>query len=307
MKRSLGSFLLGSSLLLAAACDTPSNGSLGSMSLTTSAPTIENGFTTSDGWSVKYTRFVVNVSAATVAGDDGVVASAADPQIIDFVAPGPKTLLSEDNRTARAWEAVSVEVGPATAESAVVDPVTEADRTMLVTNGYSVYVEATMTKTTQVTDAAGVTTPVTVTKSLKLGYGLDTQFTKCTAIINNVPTGLVVPTNGSDTAEIGFAGDVLFYDNLQSQGRQLRGDPLAAADVNNDGAIDNTELSSVSVETARNGSNNAYNAPGIADLDAFVGAQTRGIVATFRTTGSCTVTPLDDTTSAGASATRGTP
>lgn len=296
MKRSFGLFLLCSAAALGVlpACDeNPSSGALGSVALTTGAPTIESGFSTADGWNVKYMRFVVNVSA-TVAGDDGVVAVKSDPQIIDLAVPGAKTLLSEANRTARAWEAVSVEVGPATKDSSVVDPVTEADMAMFVTNAYSVYLEATMTKTTQVTDGNGVTAPVTVTKTLKLGYGLDTQFTKCTANIGNIPTpGLVVAKNGSDSAEIGFAGDVLFFDNLQSQGRQLRGDPLAAADANNDGLIDNTELSGVSVETARGGNNNIYNAPGIADLDAFVGAQTRGIVTTFRTTGTCTVTPVE--------------
>lgn len=265
------------------ACDeNPDTPPLGSLSLTTNAaPSIHDGFTTSDGWAVKYTHFVVNVSAVTVQGNDNVIPASATAQVIDLVPPGSQTLVTADNRVARAWEKVSFEIAPTTADSAPLGGVAPADVANLATGGISVFVQGTMTKGA-------------VTKTLTFGFTPNTKYEACTGTINGVPTpGLVVPKDGSDTAAIGFAGDVLFFDNLISRGHVLRGDPIAAADANKDGAIDNAELTAVTLDSVRAAivpaPGSIYESvDGIKDLNGFMNNQARSIVTTFRDTGSCT-------------------
>lgn len=273
---------LGLGLGLTAACDeNPDTPPFGSLELTTSAATVQQGFTTTDGWAVKYTHFVVNVSSVTVQGNDNVIPASATAQVLDLVPPEPQVLVTADNRVARAWEKVSFEIAPTTADSAPLGGVSATDVANLATGGISVFVQGTMTK-----DA--------VTKSFSFGFTPDTKYEACTGTLNGLPTpGLVVPKDGKDTAAIGFTGDVLFFDNLVSRGHVLRGDPIAKADANNDGSIDNAELTAVTLDTARAAivpsPGSIYESvDGIADLNGFMNNQARSIVATFRDTGTCT-------------------
>lgn len=263
--------------VLAAACSTKADlPKLGSMELTTSAPTAEKGFTTTDGWSITYGRFLVHVTAAEVAGADGVVAASATGVFLDQVAPGPKSLLSATLRTARPWESVSLEIGPAAKDEenpTLLDPVKDADRDMMQAAGLSLYVEGKATKSSAV-------------KTFKWGFTTDTTFGDCEE--SNVP-GLVVPPDGKDTADIGMAGNVLFADDLAAGA--LRFDVIAGADANDDGDVTLDELKAVTLETARQGGG-AYatgDDAGVGDLGAFVQALTPRVVARFRAAGTCKI------------------
>lgn len=253
---------------------------LGSLTITTSAPSVESEFATTDGWTVKYSRFRVNLTTVTVAGYDGVVTAKAAPQVFEQAIPGAKELLTSANRIARSWEDVSFEIGPATAESAPVAPVTEADRDGMI-GTTSVLVEGTMTK-------AGVT------KRFLWGLSPRTQYTSCIGRVDGafIP-GLVVPANGSDTGDIRMDGTVLFFDNLAALGHVLRGDPIAAADTNNDGQILLTELAAVPLDRARESKGLYGPLAGVEDLAGFLNAQARSIVVSFRAEGDCRITPID--------------
>jgi hypothetical protein len=264
---------------LVLACDEdPTIPNLGSMDITTTAPTAEREFTTADGWVVKLDRFLVHVTTVNVAGADQVLAASSTPQIIDQVALGAKPLLSAPLRTARPWEDVSLQIGPATAETdtVVLEPVKDADRLMMEKDRLSIYVEGKASK-------AGIT------KAFKWGFGSDTLYTDCGETQNgNVVRGLVVPTNGNDTADVGMSGDVLFSDDLV--GGAPRADAIMLADADNDGVITLAELAAVPLETARAGGAPYVTPEGseIADLEAFVTALAPRIVTRFRATGKCT-------------------
>lgn len=276
--------LLGTALSLLACDVNPSTPPVGSLSLTTSAPTVQQGFATVDGWNVKYNRFLVNVAAVNVAGTDRVLTASSEAQLFDLVPPDPQTLVSADNRTARAWENVNLEVAPATEDSALMGAVTEADRTAMVDGGFSVYVEATLTRGTE-------------TKTLRAGFTPDTKYEACTATVSGAPRpGLLIPANGSDAATVGFAGDVLFFDNLVTRGHVLRADPIVAADASGDGVIDNEELAAVALDaTFRAATVGLYEQlPGVADLNAYLNEQARSVVATFRDNGTCTTTAVTE-------------
>lgn len=265
-----------------AACDeNPKQPPLGTVAITTTAPTIETGFATVDGWNVKYTRFLVHVSAINVAGNDGVLTASATGQVLDQVPAPPKVLLESSNRVARAWEDVSFEIGPATADSAPIAPVTDADRDAMIASGTSLFVEGTMTKGTDV-------------KSFQWGLSPRTSYTGCTGSLNGalVP-GLIVPTNGTDTGDIVMDGSVLFFDNLATRGHLLRGDPIAAADADNNGVILLTELANVSLDTARASTGLYGPLDGVSDLAAYLNAQARSLVVAFRADGDCRITPID--------------
>jgi hypothetical protein len=262
-----------------AACDEdPSFQKLGSMDVTTSAPTVETEFVTSDGWLVKYDRFLVHVTGVNVSGTDRVLAASATPQIIDQVAAAPKSLLSARLRTARAWEDVSFQIGPATvgADTTVVPPVKEADRDMMQKDRLSLYVEGKASK-------AGVV------KAFKWGFSTDTIYKDCEENRNGaVVRGLVVPPDGNDTADIVMSGDALFADDLA--GGIVRAEAVTAADADNDGVVTLAELRATPLDKARSAGApySIGDKADVADLGAFVEALTPRVVTRFRAAGKCT-------------------
>ncbi|MBX3227500.1 MAG: hypothetical protein KIT84_14185 [Labilithrix sp.] len=277
--------ILSSALALvigAAACEEPSHPPLGGVAITTSAPTIEGDFTTVDGWNVKYSRFIVNVSAITIAGYDGVITASATSQLVDQTQPPTKLLLTSANRIARAWEDVSFEIGPTTAETEPLEPVTEVDRDTLAVSRASIFVEGTMTRGNDV-------------KSFRWSLSPRTRYSACSARVNGATLpGLLVPENGADTGDILMDGTVLFFDNLATRGHVLRGDPIAAADLNKDGVVQLTELANVPLDEARKSTGLYGPIAGVDDLAAFLNAQARSIVVSFRGEGDCRITPVDE-------------
>ena len=159
--------------------------------------------------------------------------------------------------------------------------VTDADRDAMITGSVSVLVEGSMTKGT-------------VVKTFRWGLSPRTRYSACVGDRSGalVP-GLVVPANGTDTGDIRMDGTVLFFDNLASRGHVLRGDPIAAADADNNGEILLTELSGVPLDTARKSSWLYGPLAGVEDLAGFMNAQARSIVVAFRSTGDCSITPID--------------
>ncbi len=270
--------------IASAACDgTLSDQQHGSLELTTSSATAEKGFTSSDGWSVKLTHLFVDVSAITVAGSDGVVTASATSQIVDQVPAGPKSLLSATVRTARPWEDVSFEIAPAALVDDVgpsfVDPVKQADVDAMVKGGFSISV-------------VGAATKGDVTKSFSWGFTTDTIHSACAGELNgaSVP-GLVVPRDGTDTADIAMDGSVLLSDSLGGGGAStLRFDPFAAADADKDSVVTLDELQAVTLDSLKAAKTGNYETPEgstIVDLRGFTEELTRRVVSSFRAKGSC--------------------
>jgi hypothetical protein len=278
--------MLACAVSLLAACGPPSEQSHGSLELTTSSVTAERGFTTTDGWNVTFKQLLVNVSAVTVAGLDGVVTASATAQIVDLVTPGPKTLLLATVRKARPWEDVSFAIGPATLTDDVapapVEPVTSGDVDRMLRDGLSFYVDGSASR-------GGVT------KRFTWALTTSALFTECEGELGGaVVRGLVVPKDGSDAADIGMRSDALFSDDLLAVGAATRFDAFASADADKNDDVTLAELGAVTLESVRAANAGPYGAPEgtpVGDLRAFTEELARHTVSTFRAKGSCKAQP----------------
>lgn len=271
--------------LLAACGDDTVHEKYGSVDVTASAPTLGKEFTTTDGWVVKYDRFLVSVSAISIsASETKVVTTSATPQIFDAVAPQPTLLLSDIVRRAQQWDTFSFQIAPAvesaTTPITLAATVTEPLRDLMTKGGLSIYLE-------------GKATKAAVTKTMKWGFTSDTTFGECEGEREGVKIkGIIIPPAGGDAVDLVLRGDVLFSDNLTAPGVALRFDPFAAADADANGEVTTEELKATTLETARaSGPYDIGKQKDVADLGAFTNALTREILASFRAKGTCVAVP----------------
>lgn len=243
-------------------------------------PDDDSGFT--DGWSLKYAKFLVNFSNIRVADAAGnVVAQMDKPRFVDNVKPGVKELIVFPDLDAKAYSQVSYEIKTASADSEIVGGADPADLAMMVQSGYSVYVEGSATK-------AGVT------KTFKWGFKTQTSYNDCHAAEENgiSTVGVVVTNNQTDESQLTTHGDHFFYDSLQSGDNAkktlLRFEEKAAADADGNGEITLPELCAKNIDPA------VYNTSGLpgATVGDFVISLARTI-GHFRGEGECTVKRID--------------
>jgi hypothetical protein len=234
-----------------------------------------------DGWSVKYTKFLVVITEFTAADDKGAVGGkVAGSKLFDMHAPGRKPVASLPGLEAKAYNRVSFSVVPATAATELGQGATEADKQLMLAGGLSVYV-------------AGSATKGAVTKSFEWGMKTATLYDRCKAEEGGKEVeGLVVATGATENVELTIHGDHFFYDDLQSPDAKLRFDNLAAADSDNDGKITLEELSKVQLAAlpSANGPYGTGGAAGVNDLRAFVEGLSRTL-GHFRGEGECVATP----------------
>lgn len=242
-------------------------------------PDDDSGFT--DGWSVKYNKFLVNFHNITVSDAAGKVVGHMDkPKFVDNTKVGIKDLVTFGDLDAKAYSQVSYEIKPAVADEDIVagDP---ADHQMMVANGWSFYVDGTATK-----DG--------VTKTFKWGFKTQTAYKDChSAEENGISTEGVVITNGqTDTSQLTTHGDHLYYDSLQAGDNAkktlLRFNEKAAADTNNDNDITLLELCAQRIDPT------VYNISGLdaATVGDFVISLARTI-GHYRGEGECTISRID--------------
>ena len=233
-----------------------------------------------DGWSVKYSRFLVvigNISVADASGKEA--ARMGGTKLVDHVKKGVKTLTTFPDLPAQAYERVGYEIVPATAATELVEA-TAADLDLMVKGGYSVYVEGTGTK-----DG--------VSKTFKWGFSKKTRYLECKAEQGGKETeGIVVTSGGDDTSELTIHGDHFFYDRLQADATgqiptNLRFELLARADDqgNKDGEISLEELGQTPLDLQL-----GYDPSGfaVASMRDFLAELSR-TAGHFRGEGECTV------------------
>ena len=228
-----------------------------------------------DAWAIRYQKFLVNIGPLTIADEGGKVAEMTGSKLFDHTKAGVKPVASFTNLPARALTHVSYEIAPATSQAETVD-VSDADKSMMVTNGYSIYVQATATKGT-------------ITKAYAWGFKTSTLYDRCKGELGGKETdGVVITNGGTDQPELTIHGDHLYYDDLQDKEAKVRFDNIAAADANNDGTVTMEELGQVKLAAipANNGPYGTGSAAGINDLAAFVTALSR-TVGHFRGEGEC--------------------
>ncbi len=246
-------------------------------------PEGEAGFV--DGWTLHYDRFLVTMHQIQVAASDGTVGATMEgSKLIDNTTPGRKDLVSFTDLEAREWDAVSYQIKPATPTSELVGA-TEADRTLMVDNGWSIYVEGSATKTS---------TAGPVTKTFHLGYPTATQYSSCQQPEDSghAILGIVVTDGGTDVSELTTHGDHFYYDRLKASPDPavktvLRFDEKAAADTDADGEITQEELDAERIDVMKYDPS-GFDAP---TLGAFMTALARTI-GHFRGEGECTISKI---------------
>ena len=201
----------------------------------------------------------------------------ATPKLFDMHAPGPKPVTVFSDLPGKAYTHVSYAVSPATATLELGGGATDADKQLMVQNGYSLYVEGSVVK-----EGA--------TKSFTWGFKTSTLYDRCKGEVSGKETeGVVVTNGGNDAIELTIHGDHLFYDDLQAPEAKVRVDNIANADADADGKITLEELAAVDLADKTKITAGTYgtgSASNINDLRAFVEALSR-TVGHFRGEGEC--------------------
>ena len=202
----------------------------------------EGGFV--DGWTVVYDKFLVNLGAIQIADGDEVGAEEPGFTLFDQTVAGVKPVVSFERLHAKAWPDVSFEIRRVTSDSELGPDVSEADRDLMVEEGYSVYVE-------------GSATNGDVTKTFAWGFDKPTRYTACKGEEDGVEReGVVVKNNAEVDVQITIHGDHPFYDRLQESPNpaietSLRFDALAEADADDDGEVTLAELDDAVLDVTR--------------------------------------------------------
>lgn len=234
-----------------------------------------------DGWSLEYSKFLVNFQNITVADSKGNQAALMDGSMLfNNHVKGVKSITTFENIEAKAWESVSYEIAPVTKKTELSDSVTEDDKQLMLDGGYSVYVEATATKDD-------------VSKHFAWGFAIGTHYEECHSEQNGRDEYGVVVTNNSELeVQLTTHGDHLYYDRLQASPdpaivTSLRFDTLAEADKNDDGELTLVELDAAPLNVR------LYDPSGLeaATQGAFVTSLARTI-GHFRGEGECDISEL---------------
>jgi len=221
------------SLSLTAACSGGSTGTL--VAAIYGEEFIEEGLPASvfsDGWSVKFDKFLVSVGEMSWGKEAGVpLLSAAAFHSFDLVSPsaGMGQTITIGTVPEGKYPAVSYRLAPPPA-GAMAGNATVSDKALLSQEGYAVYVVGTATKGAQ---------------SMKLDWGIDAdvRFGNCES---------TAEIAGSGRSVITIHADHLFYDDLTSEEPNVTFDLMSTADANADGTITLAELTAVDITTLPN-------------------------------------------------------
>jgi hypothetical protein len=233
-----------------------------------------------DGWSVKFTRFLIVISDVTVADRAGAVGGRlAGSQLFNLVTPGPHDVGAFNGLTARAWDKVGYTVGAANARTTAHSSAGADDLSAMKSGGFSVLV-------------AGNATNGTVTKTFEWSFTNSTRYDDCVAEIEDKETpGVVVTNGGNESVQLTIHGDHFFYDDLAAEAAVPRFNAMAAADTLGDGKVTFEELTAVKLVDIPEGTYGTGSASHVDDLGAFVQAQTASL-GHYRGEGHCTATQL---------------
>ena len=231
--------------------------------------------TFADGWELKYSKFLIAIGHIHIADDGEVGGEFLGTKLFDMTQPGKKSIVSFSHLPAKTWPLFRYDIVIATADTEL-GVATNADKTIMTSGGYSIYVE-------------GAATRGSVTKTFKWGFATQTRFNSCKGQVGGKETaGAVVTTGGTDTIELTIHGDHLYYDDLQAPQAKVRFENMALADTDNDNVITLAELVSVKLVDIPpdRGAYGVGSSNGINDLGAFVTGLSRTI-GHFRGEGEC--------------------
>lgn len=235
---------------------------------------MEAGFV--DGWTVRFTKFLVSVGQVSVNSTGGTASTLPPLRVFNLHGTsGPVRLGSLTNVPARRQDQVSFRIAPPAADSAPGNSgATASDIAAMRSGGFSVWVEGTATK-------AGRATPI----SFRWAFANTVDYTRCEL---EGAFGVAVPTGGTADVQLTIHGDHFFYDRV-GEGAALRFEDIAAADRNMDNMVTLEELAMVDLTTLPRDRYDPSGAPNVNSLRDFMSVLSTTI-GHYNGEGECTVT-----------------
>ncbi|MRG95275.1 hypothetical protein [Polyangium spumosum] len=185
-----------------------------------------------DGWSVTYDRFLITIGNFRASRSDASESlSAPDVYVLDLkkVPAGGYVVTTWSDASATRWDRFGFDLPNADANTKALEPTAEADRKLLADNGWSLYIEGSMTN--------GATT-----KTFRWGLPAGTSYDDC-ATEDEIP-GFAVPAGGSVPVKPTIHGDHWFFNNITA-GAEVTAryaQYIADADLDMDGETTLDEL-----------------------------------------------------------------
>ncbi|TKD08855.1 hypothetical protein E8A74_13770 [Polyangium fumosum] len=185
-----------------------------------------------DGWSVTYDRFLVAIGNIRASRSDATEAlSAPDVYVLDLkkVPAGGYVVATFEGVSATRWDRFGFDLPNAKPGAKGLGNTTEADVSLLVDNGWSLYI-------------AGTLDNGTTQKTFRWGLAAGASYDDC-ATEDEIP-GFAVPAGGSVPVKPTIHGDHWFFNNITA-GAEVTAryaQYIADADANDDGETTLDEL-----------------------------------------------------------------
>lgn len=224
-----------------------------------------------DGWSLKYSKFVVVLKDITLAqktGGKGPKQGGA--KVVDLTKKGPVDVLTFKDAPAGKWDLVSYAIAPDAAPEGI-GGIAAADVEAAKNGAFSIHLVGTATK--------GATT-----KTFDWSFTNDTLYADCTN--PDFGEGVTIPTGGTEVVQLTIHGDHFWYDDLQAATAKLRFQAMADADANADSVITQAELKAVQLTSLPLGQYGTGGASSVKSLYDFAAALSRTI-GHYRGEGHC--------------------
>jgi hypothetical protein len=177
-----------------------------------------------DGWSVTYSKYLVSIGDvhATRSADPNDKLAESKVYLLDMqkLPSDGFVLATFDKATAARYDKVGFDLPNAFASAIKPDSTSQADYDMMVTNGYSLYVEATLSKTDGQSCRPTAPTDCVPRDELTVEWGVraGTAFDDCAPPMGDA--GFAVPTGGTVQVKPTIHGDHWFFSNI-TQGAEI--------------------------------------------------------------------------------------
>ena len=224
---------------------------------------IEEGLPASkfeDGWSIKFTKFLVVMRDIAIVDSAGTVASQQPgAKAFDLTKKGPVEVYAAA-APAKAYDVVRYAIAPD--GNAEATNISEADLALLKSRTASVIVVGTATK-------------AAVTKTIEWSFTNNTLYDNCEKA-EGMGKGVVLTPGKEVTVQLTVHGDHFFYDQLSGDAK-LRFDPIANADINNDNKVTLDEVQAVQLTSLPQGQYGTTGVANVRNLREFITQNVRTI------------------------------
>lgn len=206
--------------------------------------------TLADGWTVTYSKFLLAFGNFDAYRSSDPSTHLRDERVfvvdIKNTSQAGLVLHTFENVSATRWDKVSFDVPNTPSTALKGDGVTEADFTMMKTQGYSAYIVGTATKPGGMSCRPGAPTDCVARETVSFAWGVKygQRYGECGP--EEGDSGFAVPSGGTVQLQPTFHGDHWFLSNFASHSAALYAQWIADSDTNRDGETTLAELEAIS-------------------------------------------------------------